>query len=73
MGEQKTVIDLDGFTSCVCSGRAVPNKLCDGELAFEEKGKKVTLSLRIDERTDYLRLFPKRKLTSILRLIFVIG
>lgn len=56
MGEQKTVIYLDGFTSCVCSGRAVPNKLCDGELAFEEKGKKVTLSLRSGEEAKALAI-----------------
>jgi hypothetical protein len=42
-------ISVAGFDDCICSGRRRPHRLCDGELAFEEKGKKIRLSLRSEE------------------------
>lgn len=43
------MIDLKRFETCVCQERSVPDSLCDGDLSFEEKGKKVKLSLRENE------------------------
>ena len=42
-------ISVAGFDRCVCSGRRHPHRLCDGELAFEEKGKKIRLSPKSEE------------------------
>lgn len=50
------MIELGKYGSCVCSGRSVPNELCDGVLAFEEKGKKVSLSLRSGEEGKALAI-----------------
>lgn len=43
------MIDLGRFEDCVCRRRSIPNDLCDGNLSFREKGKKVKLSLRTGE------------------------
>jgi len=42
-------ISVAGFQHCVCRGRGRPHTLCDGELTFEENGKKIRLSLRSGE------------------------
>lgn len=42
-------ISVAGYERCVCCGRRRPHCLCDGELAFEENGKKIRLTLRSDE------------------------
>ena len=44
------MIDLGKYEHCVCKGRNNPHSLCDGELIFEEKGKKVQLRPRRDEK-----------------------
>lgn len=38
------MINLGRFSECVCKAKGNPHKLCDGELSFEEKGKKVKLT-----------------------------
>jgi len=43
------MINIGKFQNCVCRGRANPNDLCDGQLTFEEKGKKVTLEPKAGE------------------------
>ncbi len=48
------MIDLGRFEECVCKHRGVPNDLCDDHLSFEEKGKKVRLSVRSREEAKAL-------------------
>jgi hypothetical protein len=43
------MIDLGAFETCVCLSRAIPNVLCDSNLSFEEKGKKVKITTRAGE------------------------
>ena len=50
------MIDLKRFEECVCKGRKAPDSLCDGELSFEEKGKKIKLSLRENEEAKALAI-----------------
>lgn len=42
-------ISVASYAHCVCRRRGVPHPLCDDELAFEENGKKIRLTLRSDE------------------------
>jgi hypothetical protein len=37
------MINIGGFSSCVCVSVGNPHPLCDGELALEENGRKVRL------------------------------
>jgi hypothetical protein len=50
------MIDLDRFEKCVCRRRGVPNDLCESNLSFEEKGKKVRLSVRTGEEGKALAI-----------------
>lgn len=43
------MIDIAQFETCVCKARGVPDKLCGSKLSFEEKGKKVKITLRAGE------------------------
>lgn len=43
------MIDIGRFEPCVCKSNGIPDKMCSSDLAFEEKGKKVRLSLRAGE------------------------
>jgi hypothetical protein len=42
-------ISVAGFDDCICRGRWRPHRLCDGKLAFEEKGKKIRLTCKRGE------------------------
>ncbi|PTN07258.1 hypothetical protein [Mangrovibacterium marinum] len=44
------MIETGRFKPCECVRRHEPNKLCDGALTLQEKGKKVTLSLKQGEQ-----------------------
>lgn len=44
------------YDDCVCKKRAEPHPLCDGVLAFQEKGKKIKLTLRRGEEAVALVL-----------------
>ena len=48
------MIQLGKFENCVCRNNGVPDKLCSGILSFEEKGKKVKLSIRPGEEAKAL-------------------
>ena len=50
------MIDTGRFQSCVCIGRNNPNNLCEAPLTFQEKGVKVTLSLRNNEEAQAIVL-----------------
>ena len=50
------MIDLGKYETCVCQRRAFPNNLCDSNLSFEEKGKKVKITLRTDEEAKALAI-----------------
>lgn len=43
------MIDLAHFEDCVCIANGRPHGLCQGKLSFEEKGRKVKLSIRTGE------------------------
>lgn len=43
------MIDLEQFEACVCTANGMPDSLCSGRLSFEEKGKKVRLTVRAGE------------------------
>lgn len=48
------MIDLGNFETCICQGNGIPNKLCDGQLSFEERGKKVKITLHQGEEAKAL-------------------
>ncbi len=48
------MISIWKFETCVCRDRRIPDKLCEGNLSFEEKGKKVRLTLRANEEAKAL-------------------
>jgi hypothetical protein len=50
------MIDLGEFETCVCTSRGIPNTLCDGNLSFEEKGKKVKITTRAGEEAKALAI-----------------
>jgi hypothetical protein len=50
------MIDLGPFETCVCQSRAIPNTLCDSNLSFEEKGKKVKITTRPGEEAKALAI-----------------
>jgi hypothetical protein len=50
------MIDLGQFETCVCKSRGIPNNLCDGDLSFDEKGKKVKISTRTGEEAKALAI-----------------
>lgn len=48
------MIDLAHFEDCVCIANGRPHRLCQGNLSFEEKGKKVRLSIKRGEEAKAL-------------------
>lgn len=48
------MIDLGNFETCVCQSNGIPNKLCADHLSFEEKGKKVRITIRQGEEAKAL-------------------
>jgi len=50
------MIDLGRFEECVCKRRGIPNGLCESNLSFEEKGKKVQFSVRPGEEAKALAI-----------------
>lgn len=50
------MIDVEKFEICVCRNKGIPDKLCESNLSFEEKGKKVRLTLRGNEEAKALAI-----------------
>ncbi len=50
------MIDIKKFETCTCREKGVPDGLCESKLSFEEKGKKVRLSLRANEEAKALAI-----------------
>lgn len=50
------MIDLGNLETCVCKSRGIPNNLCDSDLSFEEKGKKVKITTRAGEEAKALAI-----------------
>jgi hypothetical protein len=52
----EVMIELKDFETCVCKSKGAPNSLCENKLTFEEKGKKVKLSIKANEEAKALAI-----------------
>lgn len=52
------MIDIAKFETCVCKADGIPDNLCASELSFEEKGKKVKITLRVGEEAKAIAIDP---------------